>query len=169
VVPMPEQASVALRYGRDITGLVVSETAPPPHQLIAVGAGPAGAADAPNALRPTTGRLPDDARAPGAEAVWTPEPVLRTPGAAVTAGAALQARAAAGARRLRAGCVLLPAVRPGDVVEIQDLPDTAAEGRWLLTAVEHRLDPPSTHLEAVDAGAGSSLLGSLIAAVGNLL
>jgi len=172
-VPLPTEPTVALRYGRDFTDYEVAERAAPAVQLVAVGAGPAGAAGAPDALRPSAEPLPADAPDPGPDAVRVPEPVLRTPAAASTAGKAAQALAAARARRLRARCVLLPALRPGDVVEVQELPAGSPPGPWLLTRVEHRFTPGrggTTTLDGLDAGAAAAGgLAGLLAAIGGLL
>jgi hypothetical protein len=151
------EPEVALRYGRELTAYEVSECPPPVARRIAIGAGPAGSAEAQNALRPSAKGLPDGA-------------ALRTPGAASDASAALDAAAAAGATRLRARGFLLPALRPGAVIEIQDVPEPASGGPWLLLRVRHELPgsgPGETVLEGVSAGDGG--LGGLLALVGGLL
>jgi hypothetical protein len=138
------------------------------------GNGPAGSADAPDALRPTTEALPGDAPKPGPEAVWSPAPVLRTPDAALTATKAATATTSAAVTRIQARCFLLPALRPGTVVEVQSLPDELSGGPWLVTRVVHRLKPDTgglTGFEGVSAGSGGlgSLLGAALSAVGSLL
>jgi hypothetical protein len=67
--------------------------------------------------------------------------MLRTAGAASNASQALQEAAAATGERLAAECFLLPGLRPGEVFEVQSLPDEFSGGPWLVTRVTHRLDP----------------------------
>lgn len=162
VLPRPTEPTVALSYGRDLTYYEVGERAAPAVRLVAVGAGPAGAPDAPDALRPSADPLTGDGPDPGQNAVWRPEPVLRTPAAARTASGAAQTTALACARRLFARCVLLPAVRPCDVLEVRDLPGQPA-GPWLLTRVTHHLVPPGAHteLDGLDASAAAGGLGGV--------
>jgi hypothetical protein len=161
-VPLPTEPTVALRYGRDLTSYHVSERAAPAARLLAVGAGPAGSPDAPDALRPSTTALSGNGPDPGQDAVWRPEPVLRTPAGADTASAAAQSFATAWARRLFARCVLQPALRPGAVLDVQDLPGQPA-GPWLLTRVTHSFTPPGGHttVDGLDAGAAGGSLGAL--------
>jgi hypothetical protein len=147
-VPVPTQPSAALKYGRDFTAYEMSERAAAPAQLVAVGAGAAGAPDAPDALRPTVEPLTGDGPDPGPDAVWRPEPVLRTPTAVSTASAALTAYATSWARRLHARCVLLPALRPGTVLDVQDV----ADGLWLLNRVEHHLTARAMRTEITGLG-----------------
>jgi hypothetical protein len=173
-VPLPDQASAALGYGRELLDYELRQLPAPAARLVAVGHGPAGAAGAPGALRPSSDPLPAGAPAPGAGAVWRPEPTLRTPGAATAASKALEAAGAAEASRMRATCWLLPTLRPGIVVEVQGLPDGVAGGPWLLTHVEHRLSPGAagaTLLRGRAAGAGASpgaLLESALSLAGGL-
>jgi hypothetical protein len=60
------------------------------------------------------------------------------------------------------------------VVQIQQLPDAMSGGPWLLTCVQHSLQPRFggvTAFEGVAANAGSllDLLGSALSAIGSLL
>jgi hypothetical protein len=174
VVPAPEgQPDLALRHGREIVSYEVREFPGPPVRRLAIGHGPAGSIGAPDALRPTVGALPGDAPRPGAQAVWTAVPLARTPRAANTASQALESLAGAGGLRLYALCFLLPQLRPGQVIEIQDLPAGLSGGPWLLTRVCHQLQPThtsATRLEARSAGgAAGGLLGAALSAVGGLL
>jgi phage protein D len=104
-----------------------------------------------------------------------PAAMLRTAGAADNASKALQEAAAAKTERLEARCFLLPRIRPGQVVEVQSLPDGLSGGPWLITRVTHRLGPArggETILEAESADAGSlvgQLAGAALAALGGLL
>ena len=74
------------------------------------------------------------------------------------------------AGRLDVRCFLLPKLRPGQVIEIQDLPDGFPCGAFLLTQVEHRLAHGigTTRLSA-ERLAAPDLLGALLGAVAGLL
>jgi hypothetical protein len=174
VVPVPGgQPDLALRHGREVVAYDVREFPGPLVRRLAIGHGPAGSTGAPDALRPTVGALPGDAPRPGPQAVWTPVPQARTPKAANTASQALERLAGAAGLRLFARCFLLPKLRPGQVIELQDLPPGLSGGPWLLTRVCHQLQPgrPSaTLLEGRSAGeGGGGLLGAALSAVGGLL
>jgi hypothetical protein len=173
VGPLPgTQADVALRFGRELIEFERQAT-PPATARYGIGSGASGSASAPDALKPAPSRLPDDAASPGKDAVWIPASALRTPKAATTATQALNDQAAAAATRMRARCFLLVHLRPGMVVEIQDLPDDLSGTTWLLTRVTHRIDPDrggESILEGVEAGAsGGDLLGAVLGALGSLL
>lgn len=170
--PQPE---IALLYGREIIEYEVARRAAPRTRRVAIGNGPAGAADAPNALRHGKSALPADAPASGPDAVWKAEPVLRTPKAASKASQAADAEASAGATRVRARCFLLPKLRPGAIVQIQKLPNQISGGPWMVTQVTHQLRAGlggTTIFEGESGGAAggaTSLLDKAIAAVGSLL
>lgn len=172
---LPEgPADAALKFGREIVHVSTSSAAAGAAQRLAIGAGPAGSAGAPDALRPTTGVLPASAGNGGKDLIRLPTPVLRTPKAADAASNAYSRLAGARAQRLVAQCFLLPALRPGQVIEVQDLPEGLGTGPWLLTMVEHRVaeGAGSTCLHAISASAPAGLgglLGAAIAAVGSLL
>ena len=172
--PLAAEADTALKHGREVLAYDARDRAAPSAKYVAVGAGPAGAAAAQDALRPTVTALPEGVPDPGADAVWEPYASVRTPGAAKTATGALQAQADALAGRVRARCVLIPSLRPGAIVTVQDLPDGVPAGPWLVTRVEHRLVPGvggTTDFDGVKAVAngGGGLLGDLAGAVGALL
>jgi phage protein D len=138
-----------------------------------IGFGGAGSASAPDALRPSVDALPADAPAPGMAAIWTPAPALRVPKAAATASAGADASAGANARRVRARCTLLPKLRPGTVIEVQDVPDGLSGGSWIVTRVTHRLRPGQggiTIFEGISGEGGGlgALLASALAAIGSL-
>jgi hypothetical protein len=166
-------AGLALRHGREIVACEVDDWPGSPARRAPVGFGPAGSAQAPGALRHTDAALPASAPAAGPGAVRLPAAVLRTPAAAVAAGQAANRRRAAEAARVRVRGFLLPALRPGETVDLQDLPTPLAGGPWLVTAVTHRLDADAggvTTFEARAAGGGlADLAGSALAAVGGLL
>ena len=174
VIPTPgEQAERALLYGRELVEYQRIDGPSVAVQRVAVGNGPSSSPAAPDALKPTLTKVPEDAATPGKDAIWYPTPVLRAPKPAVAASEALNNRATALMQRMRARCFLLTALRPGMVVEIQELPDQLGGSNWLLTRVTHGVRPGvggETVLEGVLAGAsGSSLLGSLLGAIGGLL
>lgn len=165
---------LALLYGRELIACDVRDFAVGA-PVVPIGNGPAGSADAPDALRPTTTPLPDQATAPGRDARWFAAAVLRTPGVAVAAASAYQETRAGAGRRLRARGFLLPTLRPGMVIEIQSLPDSLADGAWLLTRVTHRLrahDAGTTVLDGESLAASTGLPGlqaAAVAAIGSLL
>jgi phage protein D len=176
VVPRPAaQADRALKHGREFVEYEVRR-AKARAVAVPAGNGPSGSTDAPNALQQGDAALPEDAPRPGAGAIWRAAAVLRTPSAASAALEASAKKTAAEATLLYARCWLLPALRAGQVVEIQELPDGVDAGPWLLTRVTHRLHPrhgATTTIEAVSAAAAGSLLDSLLGAalgaVGGLL
>jgi hypothetical protein len=172
VGPVPPLAGMALKHGREVLACEVVATEEPPPR-IPIGAGASGSAQAPGALRPSNDPLPSSAPAAGASAVHVPAAVLRTASLASSASRAAQDEASASASRVRARCVLLPAVRPGTVVDIQDLPGPAAGGPWVVTSVQHRLRagrPAVTRFEARAASAGAGgLAGAAAGAIGGLL
>jgi hypothetical protein len=173
VVTRPDRPDVALRYGREFLTYATRARQLPPRQLVAAGNGPAGAADAPDALRHSLDPLPSGAPSPGPGALWQAQPVLRTPGAAQTATDALTAETGASRQELLANCFLLPALRPGQVLEVHELPGGPAAGPWLITGVRHVLRPKAggrTVVSAVAAGDGGfgDLLGAALGALGSL-
>ena len=171
--PTSAMPDVAIKYGRELIACDVREVEPPAAHRIRTGNGPAGSAMAPNALRPTKDPLPSDAGDPGADAVWQPAAVLRTPAAASSAGAAADLVAGAAATRIRAEAFLLPKVRPGIVLDVQDLPGALSGGPWLVTRVTHLLDARTggrTFFEGEQASSLdlSALAGAALSAIGGL-
>jgi hypothetical protein len=170
VVARPEGPAAALLHGREILEYRTCAVRPASPQRFVIGFGPAGSGSAPDALRHSVGPLPASAPSGGAGVLRQPAPALRTPSAATAASNARQGEAGARTLRLWARCFLLPARRPGEVIEVQELPDGMPSGSWLVTRVTHRLDPGAggeTVLEAEQAGAGA--LGALASLVGGLL
>jgi hypothetical protein len=174
VRPLPTgPADLALLWGRELAGYEVHHSPGGPAQPVAVGFGPAGSTSEPRVLRPSHDALSNGAAEPGPDALWEPSPVLRVPAAVRTATEAAVHRQAAAGTRLTATCFLLPVVRPGAVVEVQQVPDGLASGPWLVTGITHQLRPDggSSVITAETAGASGSggLLSSLAGAVGGLL
>src|SRR5688572_6866449 len=135
------QADVALRYGRELTGFWLDESAEP-DPVTVVGESGVGDASSPDALRLTTdffaGTRPDG---PGLDTRWAWEPALRTAEAASSAGAAHRRLRSARQGRGRLEAFLVPKLRPGTVIEVQDLPGGLVQGPYWLDRVRHRIEP----------------------------
>lgn len=164
VRPAPQgRPEIALRYGRELIDYrAFSRPAAP--SFVRLGSGSAGNAGAPNALLPSFDRLPASAPAPGAGTRWIPTPVVKTPAGSTAASNAESRFQAVSRSQVRATCFLLPHVRPGAILEVQDLPDGLASGPWLITRVRHHVGSPRgarTILEGWTAEA-NGMLGGLI-------
>lgn len=169
------EPELALRYGRELLALDDEQLEAPIEAFVVAGEAGVGDTSAPEALRPVTdffaGNRPDG---PSATAIWRFEPALRTASAARTAAASLQRLYVSGRRRASLVTTLLPALRAGTVLEIQDLPSGLGGGPTWAESVEHRLSPAGASTRASlwqggDAFDPSSLLGSLAGAVGSVL
>jgi hypothetical protein len=165
----------ALKYGREVISYETRSAGALSPQRFAVGFGPAGSGGADDALRPSVDAIPASA-SDGGVGVWrVPTPVLRVPSAATTASGALQSIAAAEAERVTAYCFLLPKLRPGNVIELQEVPGGLSTGPWLITRVQHSFERGfgSTRFWGETASATPSLLGGLLSAaagaIGGLL
>jgi hypothetical protein len=168
----PDRATAALKFGREFTRYEAGPVKAVNPQRFAIGFGPAGSGGAPDALRPTIDILPDSAPDGGVSVRRIATPFLRVPSAAAKASQSLQSAAAARTKTLTAHCFLLPALRPGDVVEVQELPEGIDAGPWMITEVRHKYanGAGETRIMAELAGAsGGSLLGGLLSAAGSLL
>jgi len=166
---------LALRYGRELLAFQGAQLTAPIESFVVVGEAGAGDASELEALRPTSdffaGSRPEG---PSPTALWRFEPALRTASAAGTASAALLRQYGSSRRPARLHATLLPALRPGAVLEIQDLPDDLQGGPFWADRVEHRLGNTGATTSARLQEAGEefdpmSLLGSLAGAVGALL
>jgi hypothetical protein len=169
------EPDLALRYGREL--LAISQAVHPRHVAGFTVAGESGAGDpaAPEALRLTTdffaGRRPPG---PAGDQRWRSEPALRTAEAAGRATAATQRRYTASRERGSLRAFVLPALRPGTIVQVQDLPAGIAGGPLCIHHVRHRLRGDGAVTEAWFVKGGDAfdplaLLGSLAGAVGGLL
>jgi len=167
-----DRPQVALLYGREIVACEIKQQSVPAARRVVVGSGPAGSTDAPDAMRQTLQRLPGNAPAAGKDAVWQPAAILRTPGVATEASSAAETAVAAQGQVIQADCFLLPGLRPGMVIEVQELPESLSGGPWLLNQVKHSLRSGQggrTSFVGQSAGdAGGSLLGAALSAVGSL-
>ena len=170
------QPDVALRYGRELMHYAAREAPPPAAQLVLTGNGPAGNPAEPGATRHSTTRLPASAPDPSPTARHVPTPLLKLPTAAVSAGQAVNRARAAASRELTASCFLLPQIRPGQVLQVQALPDGLPEGPWLVTRVRHRLHGQRSGQTVIDAELADlaafgldALLGAALDFAGGLL
>lgn len=164
---------LALRYGRELTEYEEDSVAIAAATHFRIGNGPAGSADAPDALRPSFTFLPSDAAAPGKDSIWRSAPEIRTASDAKASGEAATIKHAARGGRVHFSAWLQPLLRPTTVVQVQDLPDGSG-GPWLLTQVRHSVDVngATTRAEGVRADAASALDGLLSlagSALGGLL
>lgn len=156
---------VALLYGREVLALETVDAAAPIETFVV--AGEAAASSAADSLRPTNdffgGSRPDG---PSQTTVWTWEPALRTPAAASTASASLARLYKSSRQSAALHTWLQPQLRPGTVLEIQEVPDGLPGGPFWLDRVSHRLSAAGASTRARlwsggDAFDPASLLGSL--------
>jgi hypothetical protein len=166
---------VALRYGRDVLELEAIERSAPVDSFVVAGEAGAGDAGQPEALRPASdffgGSRPDG---PSRTSVWAYEPALRTAATARTASASLTRLYTSGRKRALLHGLLQPMLRPGTVLQVQDVPDGLPGGPFWLDRVSHTLGPAGATTRARlwtggDAFDPAGLLGSLAGAVGGLL
>jgi hypothetical protein len=164
-------ADLALRYGRELGGITQESRPAAIDRFVVAGESGAGSTSVPEALRPATdffgGNRPD---APALKARLTSEPALRTAAAAASAGAALQRSYGASRFRGTFDAFLLPKLRPGTVVQIQDLPEGLSGDLIWLRRVSHvvRRDGATTRTAFArggDAFDPLALLGSLAGAL----
>jgi hypothetical protein len=164
------EASLALRYGRELTAFSVDDN-PDPDAVTVAGESGAGSSDAPQALRLTAdffaGNRPDG---PSAGNLWRFEPALRTADAAGTAGAAVQRNLRSAQKGGRFAAFLEPKLRPGIVFQVADLPDGLDPGPCWIERVRHAIGPDGASTTARFMKGGDSfnplaLLGSLVGAL----
>jgi hypothetical protein len=170
-----QQAEVALRYGREVLDFSFESHDGYVDSFTVNGEGGAGEASAPEAMRPTTdffaGSRPEG---PSERHRWSSVPALRTVPAAATAAAAQQRLYESRRDRGHLEAFLQPDMRPGGVIEIQDLPGGLGSGPFWISRVEHTLGPRGGVSRIDFAQGGDSfdpmaMLGSLLGAVGGLL
>jgi len=164
-------AELALRYGRELLAITQESRPSAIESFVVAGESGAGSASVPEALRPTTdffaGNRPD---APARTARLASAPALRTAAAAASAGAARQRAYAAARFRGAFDAFLLPKLRPGTIVEMQDLPDGLAADLIWLRRVVHVIRRDGAVTRAGFARGGDAfdpmaLLGSLAGAL----
>ena len=138
------QADLALRYGREILALEQIKRAAPIEAFTVAGEAGADSASSPDARRPTTdffqGNPPDG---PSRTAIWEFQPALRTNAAASSAGAARQREYAAFHETGKLTAYLQPKIRPGTVLEMQDVPDGLPKGPVWIWRARHTLSAES--------------------------
>jgi hypothetical protein len=165
------QPELALRYGRELLAFERARAAAPVQAFVVAGEAGAGSTSDPKALRPVADFFAGSRPAgPSATDRWRFEPALRTAASARTAGAALERAYRSGRGRGRLEALLLPALRPGTVLEVQDLPDGLEGGPVWLDRVWHHLSAAgaSTRARLWQGGDGfdsAGLLGSLAGAL----
>jgi hypothetical protein len=171
VVVNATQPEIALRYGRELLSLHHSVQAAPVESFVVAGESGAGSTSAPEAMRLKTdffaGNRPDG---PSLGNVWRWEPALRTAQAAATAGAARQRLYTSQRERGVFTAFLLPHLRPGTIIEIQDMPEGLPAGPLWIGSVQHRVGPSGAFTRAQFQKGGDSfdplaLLGSLAGAL----
>jgi hypothetical protein len=165
-------ADAAIKYGRDLIDFrfIKSRSLP---SVAPVGNGPSGSVDAPEALKPESTTLPESIPEPGKSVVWQPQLMLRTPAAVQTAQSGMSRELNQRVGEARLETLLRPDFDPGITLEIQDIPAGDVSTNWVVMHVVHEVAQRSfsrTLIQAREAaGAGSSLLGSLLSAAGGLL
>ena len=168
-------AEYALRYGREIVSLQADRLTSVVDAFTVAGEAGAGDASTPEVARLTTdffaGNRP---QGPGLGNRWSFEPALRTVKAAGTAGAARKRHYVSGREAGRFKAFLLPQLRCGTVLEIQDLPDGLPGGPVWVSWVEHRLGQGTASTSVGFRQGGDrfdpmALLGSLAGLGGGLL
>jgi hypothetical protein len=169
------QAEVALRYGREIVNLGRTRNAAPIETFVVAGESGIGSLSSPDAHRPVTdffaGNRPDN---PSPTVRWSWTPALRTTSSAATAGAARKRSYTAAADRGVFTAFLQPQLRPGLVLEMQDLPSGLTDGPVWIHSVRHTLSERGALTRVAYFKGGDSfdplaLLGSLAGALGGLL
>lgn len=169
------QADVALRFGREIVGFSRSRRAAQIETFVTAGESGVGAASSPDAHRPVTdffaGNRPDP---PSPTVTWTWQAALRTTSSAATAGAACKRSYTSRADRGMFTAFLQPKLRPGVVLEMQDLPSGLGDGLVWINSVRHVMSPRCalTRVEYFKGGDSFdplALLGSLAGSLGGLL
>jgi hypothetical protein len=168
------QADLALRYGREIVSLRQRRVAVPVRSQVVAGDPRASSPAPPEASRPTSDFFAGDRPAgPGPGSRWTFEPALRTPESASIASAARQRSATSTQLRTMLHAWLLPALRPGTVVRLDDFPDEVGGGLHWVERVTHRVGPAGSTTTARLAEAGPAfdpmaLLASAAGAIGSV-
>lgn len=161
VAPWPiELPTAAMRADREFVSLATAKRRPS-HEFAVVGASGAAIAAAPDAFLMSTEAV-SSTNDPEPGRSWVADPLLRTTTDVKLANKGSESRRGAVTTTLDGTCWLQPVRRPGDVVQIQQgATDTA--GPWMITGVEHSLQPGRavTRLAGVSAGSSLDLLGSL--------
>lgn len=168
------QPDVALRYGREIVSLRQRRVTTSVRSYVVAGEAGASNPAPPEASRPSSDFFAGDRpEGPGPGSRWTFEPALRTPGSASIAAAAKLRSVTSTRLRTTLDAWLLPALRPGSVVRLDDLPDGVGGVHWV-ERVTHHLGPAGASTTARLAEAGpafdpTALLSAAAGALGSAL
>lgn len=169
------QADVALLYGREIAAVQASKRASATDAFVVAGEAGVGDTGSADVLRPSTDFFAGNRPAgPQRSKRWHFEPALRTAKTAGTAGAARQRQYSSSLASGGFSALLLPQLRCGSVVEIQQLPDGLLAAPIWLTHVEHEFGAgaATTRVRFQQGGDRfdpSALLGSLAGVVSGLI
>ena len=140
------QPDVALRHDREVLRISQRTVAGRQRPTSSPARRAPASAAPPDAARPTSdffaGDRPDG---PGVGTRWSFEPALRTPDAAAVAGAARGRTAGSLRHRTTLDAWLVPALRPGTVVRLDELPDGLAAGPHWVERVVHRVGTGRRH------------------------
>jgi hypothetical protein len=165
---------LALRYGRELLTITNTEFTRGIESFTVVGESGAGDTGSNDAFRLSTdffqGNAPD---APSPTSRWRTEPALRTVEGAARAGASRTRSYKSSGQRGVFNAFLQPGLRPGTIVQIQDLPSGLPAGPLWLYSVHHRLRADGALTSARYCQGGDSfnpagLLGALKSLVGGL-
>lgn len=132
-------ADLALAYGRDLTDLTHRTRSDGALEMRVVGESAAGSTSASEALRPVINVL--DGTQPTADRRIIFRPALRTADAAGRASAGGTRAIQATAQRMDLAFWLQPHLRPGQKLELQELPDSLTTGIGWIETVRHRIGP----------------------------
>jgi hypothetical protein len=164
-------ADIALRYGRELLNYIQVSRPTEIEAFTVAGEAGAGSSGVPEALRPTSdffaGNRPTG---PDGAHRWGFAPALRTTGAAGSASAAAGWRYRAGREVGRLTTWLQPALHPGSVVQLADLPASLGSGPYWLDRVTHRITAREaiTRARLRQGGPAFDPLATLTGAVGGL-
>lgn len=166
------QAEFALRYGRELLDFSLDSQQPLITTFATAGESGVGDFASPDALRLSadffSGNRP---QGPGPGASWRSRPGLRTTDAAAAAAAARQRLYNSTREGGRLTAFLQPHLRPGTIIELQDLPRGLSAPPLWVRRVEHALSARGALSRIAFAQGGDSfdplaLLGSLGGALG---
>ncbi|EIV92704.1 hypothetical protein [Frankia sp. QA3] len=151
----------ALRWGREVLAAGSTDAPLPASGVADAGEGPGPADDRPGAFRFTATGAP-----PAAPVAVRYRPGLRATDVTRVATTSWMTREATRRRPIELLTFLLPALGPGDLVEVRDAPVPLS--LLQVRRVEHRVDAAGARTRIVArAGAGSDLLGQLGSLLGN--
>lgn len=166
-VPLtPLLPTKALTYGRDFFQWTTRTLPRKPQEWVAVGHGPAGVVQAPNAHLQAKTTLPDNPNS-GAGVIRRVQPLLKTPLSSQTTNQAVQNRALLTQTQIKAKAIAQPTLRPGMVLQVQELPHDKHPETVLLHQVSHVWNP-STGMHTQFRGWAETQSNSLLGALGGL-